>query len=494
MAKVKNFFLSKFKTKNVFFILLIFCALLVTSSRAFAMPPAGPIISIIKKILSNRTTSVLVEKKFFLNGNETSTFETGDTVVARIKVTSNNAASVNAKIRDFLPVYDNFGSNPSRKDDCKLSDADRLVDQVVTPNADGYVDWNNQEIAQGDTYYCYKFKLLYDFSEQNRLVSARTIVLDSNDENQALGTANSYLMVKGVPWINSKDGALDTTKALEFQNDDKLLNLNGIFSGKVNASATDNSTLGRGISYLFQRGLGQKSRGGTMLSLPVKISTSSGSDVLAYDPSYLMYSPAFYLFGNLFSGGNTSSTALDFGSRSQATTQGAYDPNNKLNAATALYNYQFDKNSVIYWDDSNKDKNKTMYDNIQRFMPNASGVLPDNTCNITATGQLKGALYLDNANCKIHENIKSSFWPNGRVWYYKATGDNETININGPIYGKGTVIVDFNGKSNGIVNILTTDTGFTDNDYLGLIVINGGKVKFTPTCTKFNGIVFAPGK
>ena len=159
-----------------------------------------------------------------------------------------------------------------------------------------------------------------------------------------------------------------------------------------------------------------------------------------------------------------------------------------------VYSYDFDRNSVVYWDRTNPDKNKAMNDNIKKLLGDQENHIPkaDIVCEINA-GDLKAEnLYLDNPDCNIGASSSNSAWPNGRVWHVAADSDIEII---GNIRSKGTLIVDFKGAS-GTVRISTKSgesDSFRGDSSLGLMVINGGNVEFTKDAEKYNGIIFAPG-
>jgi hypothetical protein len=246
---------------------------------------------------------------------------------------------------------------------------------------------------------------------------------------------------------------------------------------------------------LYLRGSGQKSRGGTLVSLPVKMTDMSGAKTFFSDQFYLLYNPLFYIFGNMFSGSTPTSTAFDFGHGSSVVSTGDFG-NEKLNSAASLYNYYFDQESVIFWDRGNQDKNAAMENNISRILGTESS-RPDDLCvlpSLLSANRLSGAppVYLNNKSCSLIGVDNSSVWPSGRVWYLKAISD---IEISSTIAKGGTLVVDFSDASYvPTVKINTQENDFANDSFLGLIVINGGRVEFTADAEYFRGAVFVPGR
>jgi hypothetical protein len=253
--------------------------------------------------------------------------------------------------------------------------------------------------------------------------------------------------------------------------------------------------------YVYRRGFAGKSRGGNLLSLPTLIK-SSGQDVV-YDQFYLLYNPAFYLFGNIFSGQSYAGNAMDFNSRFSGITNEQYDINNKTNSQDTLYNYYFDKGSVIAWGNSdnggdNKYKNSAMKASLDSYTKNPA---PEDRCVVTQDKLEGGSVYYLNlqlSDCsKLNTtNTVDNAWPDGRVWYVNVTGSGQQnvyigkTNATTKVYGRGTIFVNFtNGRSDNLVTI--NNLNFVDNAKMG-VVVTGGSTVFSKQARSFRGIVFNP--
>jgi len=313
--------------------------------------------------------------------------------------------------------------------------------------------------------------------------------IGSGDFENVIGSSNNYLMVRGYPFIQSQEdpNLLDATAPYKINmiEDELAFAFTRVLLTEPNQVASSVP------SYLYLRGSGQKSRGGTLISLPVRMTDMSESSIFFSDQFYLLYNPLFYIFGNMFSGSSPSSTAFDFGHGSSAISTGDFG-NEKLNSASSLYNYYFDEKSVIFWDRNNKDKNTAMEGNISRIL-GTQELRPDDLCQLDSANSLRNStIYLNNQSCSLVQTDNSSIWPSGRVWYLKANSD---VEISSTIKKGGTLVVDFSEASYvPTVKINTQEGDFSNDSFLGLIVINGGKVEFTGDAEYFRGAVFVPGR
>jgi len=452
---------------------------------------------------------LLILKRAFLRGTdenpikaETATYEPGDTVVVRVKIDPMELSDLNLVVRDYRPTA--FNVKPiTTAAGCGLNPTDNLLSSTFSANEDkSYSQWNDVR-PSGISYLCYQYEIDNTKQPKNHLVQARVLVYDQDNfdtnqaYNQVLSNFSAYLMVRGFAFTNSDSYAADHSTGLDtsavFPIDDILSFARTV--AMYTASSGETSNLSYSAGYVYKRGLGQRSRGGELYSLPVQMKSDSG-EVIAADQSYVLYNPAFYLFGNIFSA-NSISSNLDFSSRSEAISNQSYssDFTSKLNSEASLYNYYFDQNSVFYWqnDPSSSDyqyKNKELTQSINKLT--ATSNRPAVVCDLSNQGALSSGnqVYLNNKDCNINAASDNS-WPNGRVWYLKPTGD---ITIGATLHGQGTIIIDYQNLSSGTVGVSTKIDDFPDGTKLGLIVINGGKVLFTKDCQKFNGVIFAPGR
>ena len=121
------------------------------------------------------------------------------------------------------------------------------------------------------------------------------------------------------------------------------------------------------------------------------------------------------------------------------------------------------------------------------------GARPDNFCELSNGNDLSNnVVYLNNKSCAIRQVDNSGIWPNGRVWYLKADSD---VEISSKIVKGGTLVIDFSGADYvPTVRISTQENDFASDAFLGLIVINGGRVEFTEGAEYFRGAIFVPGR
>jgi len=467
----------------------------------------GTNTQILKSLTLNYTTKeeprLLILKRVFKRGSdldpigpETSTFEPGDTAIVRVKIDTMGLGSLNLNVRDYRPSAFNIAPITTTAG-CGLNPTDNLLNSTFVANAEqNFSNWSDVKPGSHYSYLCYQYTLSNTPQPKNDLIQSRLIAFDQNNfdpnqtNNQILASFSGYQMVKGFAFSNSdsyssgQSDGLDTAKI--FPIDDFL----SFARTAVQYNAGDGtvSNLSYSASYTYKRGLGQRSRGGEMYSLPIKMENEDGQ-VIATDQAYVLYNPAFYLFGNLFSGTGTSSK-LDFSSRYGSVSQNDFpdDWSSRLNSEAALYNYNFDKNSVLYWDKSNVMKNKLLENNISAL---AGTNPPPVVCSQSGQNSLSAGkdVYLDNPNCQINSSSLSQdrTYPAGRVWVIRAQGN---VELAAAFHRQGTIIIDFQGNG-GTVNISTLLGSFTDAK-LGLIVIGGGKVVFGREAQEFNGLIFAP--
>jgi hypothetical protein len=190
---------------------------------------------------------------------------------------------------------------------------------------------------------------------------------------------------------------------------------------------------------------------------------------------------------------------MDFNSRFSAISNKGYAVGNKLNSQDSLYDYYFDKNSVISWGGSDKYKNSTMKSALDSYTATAESA-PEDRC-IAQPGQLGSSgnpLNLQLSDCtKVNtQSTIDNSWPNGRMWYANVTSastQNVDIGKSGSttnIYGRGTIFVNFtNGRSDNTVTI--NNLNFVSNAKIGLVVL-GGNVVFSSNASSFKGVVFNP--
>ncbi len=425
---------------------------------------------------------------------EKPTFEPGDIAGISIKINSAQQGEITMNLKDYLPneavLPVEVTSSEDRSKFCHLSASDQVITGAKTDQ--GIIMWENITASPLDRYVCYRFGVGEspgDAKNKNNFEQINAIAYRSDvGYEKIIGSSNNYLMIRGYAFLQSQEdpNRLDASKPFQLPViEDEL----GFALTKIifsNPIQTSNSS----PSYVYLRGAGQKSRGGTLVTLPVIMKDLTGNNIFFEDQFYLLYNPIFYLFGDMFSGSTPSSTAFDFGHGSSSVSTGDFG-NEKLNTASSLYNYYFDTQSVLFWDQGNRDKNKTMEDNISRIIGN-DGERPDNFCDLKNVDSLNGStIYLNNKNCSINQVDNSGIWPTGRVWYIKADSD---IEISSRIAKGGTIVVDFENNADYKVKINTQKNDFTNDSFLGLILVNGGSAEFTQDATYFRGIIFAPGK
>ena len=456
-----------------------------------------------------------IEKKI-LNGNgtpvESSTFEQGDKIVSQIKIEHTAARATVFKVRDYRPAIEADGYVPiiseiKDKASCGLSSGDSLISGAAfSKNPTGeYSQWSEVSLGTPSGYLCYSYELAPSTLEahpKNSFYQTKTILakIDGSTDIIVANTQNSIL-IKGFVFNNSLKNPprLNTERLANpgiFPINDLLL-----FS-KTNLEYTNLSsqTIKNPIlnSYVYQKGSGAATRGGEMLFLPATMTNSAGTRVIAQFTSYLLYNPAFYLFGNLYGATGTMGSLLDLGSRSTSiNAQDTLDASNAqtdINAKASLYGYKIDENAVAYWDSSNPDKNKSLYENIKKLIPPATGSADPIVCNLKGNAAAitnATTLNLDNQNCQLSQSSDGT-WPNGRVWYLKT---NKAVEIKGKVAGKGTLLIDYDGAlGSPSVSISTPASAFGALSNMGLMVINGGNVVFGTSCEKYRGVVFVPGK
>jgi hypothetical protein len=458
---------------------------------------ASPILKSLKiEYNSDQNPNVYLSKMTLRNKKINGTFEPKETIAVSLKASTAEDHTVNVKIRDYLPPNVNqisiidrtAGVEPQTY--CGLSPGTPMISSdALTKNSD-YVEWNNATLDKQERYLCYTFEVPEqsdylsrpDASGQksppkNDVFQVRAMAI-SPLSDRVLASSNNYIMIKGYPWATTEPGVLGSSPP---NDDDLAFSFTSVlFKDPI---TNENKNLGGNPSYIYKRGLGQNSRGGTLVSLPVRMTNGTGDTLLSIDPFYLLYNPAFYIFGNIFSGSSSLSTVFDFNSKSNAVSSGDYNSSDKLNAAAALYNYFFDKDSVMFWDGKN---NPQMQDNLNRILAGPADIV----CDTADISNLESGhnLYLGNQNCQIQQSTTNQVWPTGRVWHFKPTSD---VHLGATISESGTIIVDFQGSPKSVY-IETKDGNFQGNAKLGLIVLNG-KAVFTKDAERFDGLVFAPG-
>jgi len=439
---------------------------------------------------------VYLEKKTYLNGNETATFEPGQTVVVRVKINSNGNSLPNAKLNDYFASGSLSIENITDPGQCDAGSGPILAATFSTNESgvDGpFATWSGISFASGDGYLCYKYFLADNPADKNKLVQARTVLTEQfeNLPEMVVASVDNYFIIRGFPYSESQvDPAQFSRSGSPFIEDE----LHGAQSTLRQVIDSSDTALTNTIGYIYKRGFGPQSRGGELYPLPVYMTNRDENIFYATDPFYLMYNPIYYLFGNIFSGGSYAGNKLGFNSGGSGITRQPYDRTQKLNAAASLYGYEFDQNSVLWWDRGSADKNKAMYDNIHDLI---SDPKPEMVCTLADSPAGRGSfqlsnIFLNSNNCaNIAEQPTQNLWPDGRVWYLKTTSD-ITISSSS-ISGNGTVIIDYGGTEGKTVTIDTSIDSFRSG-VMGLMVINGGKVNFAAGATGFKGVIFVPGK
>ncbi|MDH4358528.1 MAG: hypothetical protein OEV37_01075 [Candidatus Berkelbacteria bacterium] len=484
------------------------------SALAMIPPPA----SIAKFFPAPRERNVFLQKKLFLfnndnstTGDEQATFEPGDWVAVRLKLNRNLADYTSIKLVDFFPK-DAIGIAEITMAQCGIAGSTRASAAFPTPAVLSHsLTWNSVPIPQSDVFICYKFQVPDAVDEKdkakNRLVQVRATAYRTifGFEKSAETTAN-FMMVRGFPFQ-----ALNYSGTTNFGASPPIFEINDFTSviNTVGAISLTGQYVGNSVSYIYSKGAGYHSRGGSILFLPVTMTNKTGANTLAYDSSHLFYNPAYYLFGNIFSSGGIKEKSLDIGSGasgSGVTVSGEdYASQEDLNSKAAFYNYQIDKNSVTFWNSNLLDKNRVMQNKITGLIsqprPDVTCAFddfdsdPDNNTSFVRSrlAAVSGNFYLDNDNCQPAGTLASGRWPSGRVWYIKPNAD---ITIKTAFQGKGTLIIDFAGITGRVPKVIleTNLSDFSSGSMLGLMVINGGQVEISKTATYFRGIIFVPGK
>lgn len=435
----------------------------------------------------------------------TSTFDPGDEVVARIAISPKTAGIGATTLVDYRPKaleIENISNSDARKVTlCGLRPSDKIYQTSFLSNSgsDGasYSSFSDIAVAKDETYYlCYKYMMDSDVQEKNVLSQSRAI-LSANGGAQILASSNNYILVRGSNYIasDSSTKVLDDVENRKYPIDDQLS------PSFVSYQTASGGVLQTNPFYVYKRGFGGKSRGGNLLSLPVVVKSSNQE--IAFDQYYMLYNPAFYLFGNIFSGDSYAGNAMDFNSRFSAISNEQYAIDNKLNSQDSLYNYYFDENSVISWggsDDGGDDKykNSAMKAALDSYTKTPA---PEIVCQTSTNGLAGGStnrlnLQVNNCNRQNGSPETSDIWPNGRVWYLKSTGTGQqTIHIGKAgstteVRGRGTIFVDFqNGRNDNLVVI--NNLNFIDDGKVG-VVVTGGNVEFSFQARSFKGIVFNP--
>lgn len=444
------------------------------------------------------SSKAIVEKRYWKNDvavtEQVNTYGPGDTVYASISVSLADDTEMSANIVDSLPKNALLPVLSRDLSKCHIPSAERTNFEYVGSE----LRWNAVTLTKTPKYYCYKFQIDIDIEAKNYLEQTEVRVESIASSNLTVGNENNYLMIVGAPWANSMgtppetDAKLadGTYTSIESTITDKIVKNQVLLENK----AGNDLTKFPGFSYITSTG--KASRGGYFNSYPVKVTDKAGDTVLGAENYYLFYNPLYYLFGNVFSGGSSTTRAFDFNSR--GSTIASKDGNtNKLNSEATLYDYDFDSNSLVYWDRTNVDKNKQMYENIKKYVTDPK---PEVVCDISSRGKsvfASGNFSLNNKSCLTTGPADGgTLYPSGRVWYYKANpaSDGANIDFNAVFRAKGTVIVDFADYSSGAVPQVNIKRNLLDTTYMGLIVVNGGNVLLGKNLEKYNGIIFVPGR
>lgn len=461
-------------------------------------------------------SSINLEKKIFrvdtnadgsLKPVLTSTFVPGDTAVARVAITPKTAGIGATALADYRPeAYEinNVTNSDARKITlCGLKASDKIYPASFSGNSgeigSSYSSWSDIGVAKDETYYfCYTYKIGVNDQAKNILSQSRA-VLSASGGAEILSSSNNFMLIKGSDYLASdsspKEYDLDGPTGKKYPIDDQLS------PSFVSYSIESGGIQQTNPFYVYKRGFAGRSRGGNLLSLPAVVK-SSGQEI-AFDQFYLLYNPAFYLFGNIFSGESYAGNAMDFNSRFSAISNQEYAVGNKLNSKDALYNYYFDENSVIAWGNSDnggddKYKNSAMKTALDSYTKTPA---PEDECAVQSSkfGSAGGFVNLQLSNCNgINTNSSTDqSWPNGRMWYANVSSSgiqNVDIGKSGSttkVYGRGTIFVNFNnGRTDNTVTINNLD--FTASGAKMGIVVIGGDVVFSKYARSFKGIIFNP--
>lgn len=436
----------------------------------------------------------------------TSTFDPGDEIVVRIAVTPKTAGIGAAVLVDYRPKaleVENITNSDARKITlCGLKISDKIYQTSFLSNSSSdsasYSSFSDLTIGKDETYYfCYKYMVDSDVQEKN-ILSQSSAILSANGGTQILASSNNYILIRGSNYIASDSSAkvLDDVENRKYPINDQLS------PSSVSYQTASGGVLQTNPFYVYKRGFSGKSRGGNLLSLPAIVKSSNQE--IAYSQYYMLYNPAFYLFGNIFSGDSYAGNAMDFNSRFSAISNEPYSIENKLNSQDALYNYYFDENSVISWGSednggSDKYKNSAMKTALESYTKSSGA--PEDRCKLSSPNQLGvdgKPLNLQLNDC-YKFNISSSVddsWPSGRLWYLDVRNsgtqniDLGRVGRNTNVYGRGTIFIDFNnGRSDNTVTI--NSLNFVSGAKMG-IVVTGGNVIFSKQARMFKGIIFNP--
>lgn len=475
------------------------------------------------KYQTEQETRIFIDKRVYkktsdTESTESATFTNGDLAYISIRVNAQTEGEAQiSKLTDAIPTEAKTISmviNKSEREKfCQIpqSAATLTEDSPETSNQTNV--WTGLSANKDNKFICYKYFIDGGQNDNtkpsNNSVQIRATAYGSTVSNtdKLIGSSNNYMMIKYEPFTQSDEGA-----NVEYQqkNDpnNRYLQMEDELSYSFTGSSYNfsNKTIDlSGINtYLYKRGIGARSRGGDLMALPVTLTDSKEENILAVDNFYLLYNPAFYLFGNIFSGDNFAGKVFDFGSKNSATTRNLYSADDKQNASSTAYDYEFDKESIVYWDEAQLDKNKKIAALIAKYLPDPSDPskkIPPIVCQINGgVFENSNSYNLASDDCVLESN-KQSLWPEGRVWYYKVSATKKNITIGGQnaqrnVRSNGTIIFDFADASDGQVVIKQLKFQETNGAAakIGLIAINGGRVIFDSTATEFNGIVFAPGQ
>lgn len=449
-------------------------------------------------------SSAVVEKRLWKDSSQTNTFSPGDEVYVSLAISAPNGLSQGVNIVDKLPAEAMMFTvsqvtTSAEATKCgvagpnSLTSASFSVDDTAKEVVIG--DGNRIEITTEPKYFCYKFSLDANKEAKNVVREVGTVIWDDLRDNIIFGGENNYMLIVGAPWGDSTSTTPETAEknpAGEYpvvgsEIKDELIKNSARIARIADASSVD---LAKYSTFMYLTSAGKSSRGGYLMHAPVIITDSSGEVVLGAANSYIFYNPLYYIFGNIFSGGSSATRAFDFSSRNSAISV-ADSEAAKLNSEAVLYDYNFDKNSLIYWDQANRDKNKQMEENIGKYIdPPQSEVVCTLATNVL-TNPAQFNLYASDCNSRNGSPTpdQEALHPSGRVWYYKLKDtESADFELKANFRGKGTIIVDFENKPNGRISI-----NKNIDATLGLILINGGNVVFDSNAGEFNGIVFVPG-
>lgn len=476
------------------------------------------------KYQTEQETRVFIDKRVYkktsdTESKESATFTNGDLAYISIRVNAQTEGEAQiSKLTDAIPAEAKTISMVTNKSErekfCQIPQSAATLTQDSPETSNQTNIWRGLSVSKDNKFICYKYFIDGGQNDNtkpsNNSVQIRTTAYGATVSNtdKLIGSSNNYMMIKYEPYIQSDEGA-----NVEYQQKNDPNNrylpmedeLSFSFTGSSYNFSGKTVDLSGINTYLYKRGIGARSRGGDLMALPVTLTDSKEENILAADNFYLLYNPAFYLFGNIFSGDNFAGKVFDFGSKNSATTRNLYSADDKQNTSSTAYEYEFDKGSVVYWDETQLDKNKRITDLISKYIPAPGKEIPPVVCEIQYSqfSDNPNSINLTNNDC-ILKNIQDpskQLWPEGRVWYHKVQPDHQVISIGAneydrPVKGNGTMVFDFSDAPDGTVLIkkLKFEEQNGSASKMGVIAINGGRVIFNEKATVFNGIVFAPGK